>query len=146
VVSGRDRLVAEVLPFSSPFGLWQSSALMSRYSPTPRRPLHRLPSPRVHLDPVAAALCATAPSRHDDWVLMRALAAWWRVPDEAALLDRHPAPVLAAAVERAVCYWAGIDGGGYAPAAAAYRVEETRVRQAGAALQKVLRMSRQQPW
>jgi hypothetical protein len=62
------------------------------------------------------------------------------------LLERYPAPVLAAATERSACYWSGVGGGGYGDAARLWQVPEADLRKAGALLQRLLKLTEDQPW
>jgi hypothetical protein len=141
----RNKLAVELLPFDNPFGLGLLSPSWLRRA-AGQTVFVGLPEPREELDPVARAVWMTGLPRHGLPMVLRALTAWWRVPACAALLDGHTAPVLAAAVERAACYWSRAEGGGYSDAATAHRVDEAAVRKANTALQRVLGLSREQPW
>jgi hypothetical protein len=111
------------------------------------RLFERCPAPVETLDPVAATIWRTTTPRLGMLTALRALTAWWRCPDAAALQARFSAAVIAAALERAVCYWGGGGGpGGYDQAAQAYGVPVDEVRKAGALLHKTLKLTVEQPW
>jgi hypothetical protein len=112
-----------------------------------------LPPPRVALDPVARQLWKVALRRRGLPLVLRCLAAWWRItggPGESATLasaefDIHPPAVTAAAVERLVGYWA-TGSGAYAEAAVAYGVSEPDLRRLTPALQQQLKLSAERLW
>jgi hypothetical protein len=104
------------------------------------------PEPVEPLDAVATIIWRTTTPRLGLSTALRALTAWWRFPDPASIGARFAAPVVAAAFERAVCYWGGGGPGGYDQAAEAYDAPVDEVRKAGSLLQKVLKFSSDRPW
>ena len=64
----------------------------------------------------------------------------------AGVAERYPAAVLAAAAERSACYWSGVGGGGYGDAALLWQVSEADLRKAGTHLQRLLKLTQDQPW
>jgi hypothetical protein len=100
----------------------------------------------VELDPVASVIWRTCVPRLGLVTTIRALTAWWRLPDAATIESRLGPSAIGAAVERAVCYWGGGGPGGYDQAAQAYDAPVDAVRKAGALLQKALRFSADKPW
>jgi hypothetical protein len=110
------------------------------------RLFEQCPEPVESLDPVAATIWRTATPRLGVLTALRALTAWWRYPDATSLQARFSARVIAAAIERAVCYWGGGGPGGYDEAAQAYDAPVDAVRKTGALLQKVLKLTADQPW
>ena len=136
-------LLREILPYDrmvdpARLPLWSFAA--------DRGTLFDPPRPRVHLGPVGEKLWRVGLTVHGLPVLLRCLAAWWRLPDESSLTAAHPAPVLAAALQRMICYRAGRPGSRYGEVAEGYRVDEHAVRAAGADLQAQLRLSSTTPW
>ncbi|MEV1063002.1 hypothetical protein [Streptomyces sp. NPDC050263] len=142
---GPDRLIAEVLPHQTPYAM-NASTMMARYRPGGTEPATRLPRTGAELDPVAHLLWQRTPARHGAHLAARALGSWWRLTDPQALRERYPAAVLAAAVERSACYWSGVGGGGYGDAALLWQVPEADLRKAGTHLQRLLRLTQDQPW
>ncbi|MEV6740100.1 hypothetical protein AB0N14_25400 [Streptomyces sp. NPDC051104] len=142
---GPDRLIAEVLPHQTPYAM-NASTMMARYRPGGTEPATRLPRTGAELDPVAHLLWQRTPARHGAHLAARALASWWRLADPRALRGRYPAAVLAAAAERSACYWSGVGGGGYGDAALLWQVPEADLRKAGTHLQRLLKLSQDQPW
>lgn len=106
----------------------------------------QIPEPVEPLDPVALTIWRTATPRLGVQTALRALTAWWRCPQPAGLRARFEDRVLAAATERAVCYWGGGGPGGYEQAARAYGAPADEIRRAGALLQKLLKLTADQPW
>ncbi|MGW3660330.1 hypothetical protein ACWD6R_33880 [Streptomyces sp. NPDC005151] len=142
---GPDRLIAEVLPHQTPYAM-NASTMMARYRPGGTEPATRLPRTGAELDPVAHLLWRRTPARHGAHLAARALASWWRLADPRALRERYPAAVLAAAAERSACYWSGVGGGGYGDAARLWQVPEADLRKAGTHLQRLLKLTQDQPW
>jgi energy-converting hydrogenase Eha subunit A len=108
---------------------------------------HRLydqvPGTPAQLDPVAAALWDQAPRHLGLPLIIRGLAAWWRLHDPAAL--PHPPPVLAAGLAALT----GRLAGAWHPVqavAAALGVDPAEATAAADDLQQRLRLSPQQPW
>ena len=138
-VQGRP-LITEVLPYE-----WQRDVRL----PDPRfgvlfgasRPLAELPQPRVDLDPVAGLLWRRDLPRLHLPLLLRCLAAWWRLAEPP---DADPR-VLAAALTRLIRTRAGVrattDG-----AAAEHGVEPGEVRDAASRLQKQLQLRADRVW
>ncbi|MHA6757268.1 hypothetical protein [Streptacidiphilus sp. PAMC 29251] len=137
-------LLAEVLAYASPVQL-NMAAMLGRYHQATAR-ITTAPKPGLGGDPVASALWKETLPRRGIGPTLRALTAWSRLPDPTALVERYPSRVLAAAAERAVCYWAGTDGGGYTAAALQWRVNEAELRKSGAHLQRLLKMSTDKLW
>ncbi len=104
------------------------------------------PEPPVNLDPVARALWDRTLPATDLTVLLRCLAAWWRLPDQAGPRSRHGHGAVAAALHRAVLYRAGAAQSTYAAAADAYGLEPAVVRAAGNDLQPRPKLSATQVW
>ncbi|MEU3161708.1 hypothetical protein ABZ753_30495 [Streptomyces griseoincarnatus] len=139
-------LIAEVLPFQTPYAM-NAATMMARYRTRGTRPtVPRLPRPGAGLDPVAHLLWQHTPARHGAHLTARALASWWRLTDPEALWEHYPAAVLAAAAERSTCYWSGVGAGGYGDAARLWKVPEADLRKAGTHLQRLLKLTRDQPW
>lgn len=149
-------VVEEVLPF--PFA-WSGGRLPApTWLPTAERLLHDVPKPRIELDPVARVLWKVDLPRLGLPLLLRCLAAWWRVRDAVDLASEpvqqtmlfapseptQPA-VLAAAVARLVALRAGGESR-YDVVAAWHGVDPGAVRAAGAALQKQLQLSATRWW
>lgn len=136
-------LLEEILPFDGA----TNPARLPRWSfHVDPRALFDPPRPRVHLGPVGEQLWRTGLRVHGLPILLRCLAAWWRLADEPALTAAHPAPALAAALERMICYRAARPGNRYTEAADAYRIGEPAVRAASADLQAQLRLSSTKLW
>jgi hypothetical protein len=142
---GPDRLIVEVLPHQTPYAM-NASTFMARYRPGGAEPVTRLPRTGAELDPVAHLLWQHTPARHGAHLAARALASWWRLADPQALQERHPTAGLAAATERSACYWSGVGGGGYGDAARLWQVPEADLRKAGTHLQRLLKLTQDQPW
>ncbi|MFJ9482942.1 hypothetical protein ACIRRI_49800 [Streptomyces mirabilis] len=142
---GPDRLIAEVLPHQSPYAM-NASTMMARYRTDGTELGTRLPRTGAELDPVARLLWQRTPARHGGHLAARALASWWRLTDPRALRERYPAAILAAAAERSACYWSGVGGGGYGDAARLWQVPEAELRKAGMHLQRLLKLTQDQPW
>jgi len=106
----------------------------------------KCPRPVEPLDSVAAAVWQTTRPLLGLPTALRALTSWWRLADAEALLERFPAEVIGAALERAACYWGGGGPGGYDAAAQAYGVSVDEVRKVGPLLQKALKLTAEQPW
>ncbi len=103
----------------------------------------QIPGTPAQLDPVAAALWNTAARHLGLPLVVRGLAAWWRLPDPAAL--PHPPPVLAAGLAALT----GRHAGAWHPVqavAAALGVDPAEATAAADDLQQRLRLSPQQPW
>ena len=142
--AGTTALVEEVTPF--PGAYWPRQP-EPRYHPAGlvgRRLYAAAPPPRASLDAVASTLWRSV-TRYGLPLILRCLAAWWRVPDAGQLLAAHPPDVLAAAVARMVAYRAGA-GGRYEETAAAFGVDVAAVRTAAAGLQRLLHLSGDRPW
>lgn len=135
-------LVEEVLPYGHRVGArlpWGLSRAALR--------LHRKPpEPRIRLDPVAAELWEHAPATQGLPLTLRCLAAWWRLENTDEMLERYPAAATAAALERMVCQRASNRASRYADAALAYGMPEAAVRDAGAFLQRRLKLSTTRWW
>ncbi|MFI6057602.1 hypothetical protein [Streptomyces sp. NPDC051286] len=142
---GPDRLIVEVLPHRTPYAM-NASTVMARYRSGGTEPATRLPRTGAELDPVAHLLWQRTPARHGAHLAARALASWWRLTAPQALRERYPAAVLAAAAERSACYWSGVGGGGYGDAALLWQVPEADLRKAGTHLQRLLKLTQDQPW
>jgi hypothetical protein len=137
-------LVEELTPY--PFAPWP-------YLPDTRtgrlfgsRRSADLPAPLVTLDRVARALWNRTLPATDLPVLLRCLAAWWRLPDRAGLQQRHDRSAIAAALHRAVIYRAGVAQSTYAAAAATYAIDPATVRAAGTDLQQRLKLRATTVW
>jgi hypothetical protein len=123
-----------------------ASTMMARYRTGGTELGTRLPLTGAELDPVARLLWQRTPARHGGHLAVRALASWWRLTDPRALRERYPAAILAAAAERSACYWSGVGGGGYGDAARLWQVPEAELRKAGMHLQRLLKLTQDQPW
>ncbi len=110
----------------------------------PRPPASPLPPPLVQLDPVATALWAAPLPIAGPPLVLRCLAAWWRVAEEL-LLSAYTAPVLAAAVTHQVARRAGFQLS-YAETADIYAVEERELRPAAQDVKHMLGLSGEQYW
>ena len=102
-----------------------------------------IPGTPAQLDPVAAALWEQGSPHLGLPLVVRGLAAWWRLPDPAAL--PHPPPVLAAGLAA----FTGRLAGAWHPVqavAAALGVGPAEATAAADGLQQRLRLSPQQPW
>jgi hypothetical protein len=104
------------------------------------------PEPVTSLDPVAAAIWTTTRPRLGLGTTVRALTSWWRLGPADSIVARFPVAVVAAALERAACYWGGGGPGAYAAVAEAFDVPIEQVRAAGSLLQKSLKLTADQPW
>ena len=133
-----DKLLEEVLPYSAPWHLGRAQMLVV--------PITQAPAARVDLDVVAQLLLSHTTARHGLTFAVRALAAWWRLPDPDDLLARFSPRVLAAAMDRAICYWSGASGAVYSEAAAAFKADEGDMRKVTSLLQKHLRLSATRNW
>ncbi|MEU6645841.1 hypothetical protein ABZ863_25275 [Saccharomonospora sp. NPDC046836] len=142
-LEGVTPLIEEILPFDSAI----DPARLPRWSlRADSRILFGPPKPRVQIGPIGELLWSTCGKAHGLPVVLRCLAAWWRLPAERALIARHSAPALAAALQRMICYRAGRPGSRYADAAVAYLIDERRVRAASTDLQAQLRLSSTKLW
>lgn len=110
------------------------------------RALFAPPRPRIALGPVEGLLWQHAVPFHGLPVLLRCLAAWWRLPEQDALTAAHSPAALAAALERMISQRAARPRARYAEAAAAYRVPESAMRAAGPDLQRQLALSKSRLW
>lgn len=135
----------EVLPYASPMQ-WNMTTLIGRTNDTVPPRIASAPKPALGSDPVARALWTQMLQRRGMSPTLRALTAWWRLPDPAALISRYPTRTLAAATERAVCYWARMDGGNFTDTARQWAVDEAELRKAGAHLQRLLKLSSDTRW
>lgn len=142
-MQGLTPLIEEISPFD---GATDPTRLPQWSYWADRRTLFDPPEPRVQLGRVGAELWRSGVKAHGLPILLRCLAAWWRLPDEPSVTAAHSAPALAAAIERMVCYRAGRPGSRYFEAAAAYRVDERAVRAASTDLQAQLHLSPTRPW
>lgn len=142
-MDGTTALVEEILPFDTAQDPARLPLWSLRADP---RVLFDPPKPRVRLRAVEHELWRNGVKPHGLPILLRCLAAWWRLPDENGLTAGHSAPALAAALQRMICYRAGRGGSRYSEAAAAYQVAERAVRAAGTDLQAQLRLSRTKLW
>jgi len=133
--------VAELLPSEAifRFGLLGRAAGSSRAGSAP-------PKPRAALDPTAKNLWALMLPAYDLHLVLRTLAALWRLEDADRYLARYDPRTLAAALDRLVGYWSQAPGATYAEAAGRYGVAESDLRAAGTALHRELKLSRRQPW
>lgn len=138
-------LIEELTPFEAAFWPRQPDPRYLVFNPAARRLYETMPEPRLSLDPVADALWHRAVPTHGLPLVLRGMAAWWRLQDPDRLLAARPPGALAAAITRMVAYRAGA-GGRYEDAAAIYRVDVTTVREASADLQRRLRLSATCPW
>lgn len=103
----------------------------------------QIPGTPAQLDPVAAALWSTAARHLGLPLVVRGLAAWWRLRDPSALA--HPPPVLAAGLAALT----GRHAGAWHPVqavAAALGVDPAEATAAADDLQQHLRLSPEQPW
>jgi hypothetical protein len=104
------------------------------------------PEPVTSLDAVAAAIWTTTRPRLGLPTTVRALTSWWRLDPADSIVARFPVAVVAAALERAACYWGGGGSGAYEAAAETFDVPIEHVRAAGSLLQKSLKLTTDQPW
>ena len=133
-----DKLLEEVLPYSMPWHPGRVSRFLV--------PITETPKPPTELDLVAKLLLNRVKRKHGLTFAARTLAAWWRLPDPDAMLDRFPARVLAATVNRAVRYWSGASEAGYADSAAMFTADEAEMRKATPVLQRHLQLSVTRNW
>ena len=141
--SGGAGQIDEVLPYDRPF----EPAHLRRWVSGPgRMSVHAPPQPRIPLGPVGELLWQRVIPTFGLPVVLRCLAALWRLPDEGVFLDSHGPAALAAGMERMVCQRANLTTGRFVEIAAAYRVNEAAVRAADADLQKCLRLGPQRWW
>jgi hypothetical protein len=134
--------VEEVLPATDTAG----PTLRHRDSLHPALARHlydQVPGTPARLDPVAAALWDHGPRHLGLPLILRGLAAWWRLPDPAAL--PHPPPVLAVGLAALTGRLAGARHPVQA-LATALGVDPTETAAAADELQRRLRLSPQQPW
>jgi hypothetical protein len=142
--AGTTALVEEVTPF--PGAYWPRQP-EPRYNPAGlvgRRLYAAAPPPRASLDAVASTLWRSV-TRYGLPLILRCLAAWWRVADADQLLAAHPPDALAAGVARMIAYRAGA-GGRYDATSATFGVDVAAVRAAATELQRLLRLSGDCPW
>ncbi len=102
-----------------------------------------IPNTPARLDPVAAALWDTAARHLGLPLVLRGLAAWWRLRDPSAL--PYPPPGLAAGLAALTSRHAGAWHHVQA-VAAALGVDPAEATAAANDLQQRLRLSPQQPW
>ncbi len=148
---GRVAMADEVVPFGHQFG--SRSPVATLFGSPPQPLFAELPPPRIRLEGVARLIWRVALPRCGLPLVLRCITAWWRLtggpgePGGPALggASAHSPTVLAAALERMISYRAA-GRGGYADAAAAYRVSETEVRAVTAALQRQLKLSATRQW
>lgn len=135
-------LIEEIVPFD----MAHSPARLPLWVFGPgRSALLTPPQPRIPLGPVGELLWQRALPEHGLSVVLRCVAAWWRVSGESALTAAHCPSALAAGLERMICQRAGASGR-YADVAARYRVDEQAVRRSGADLQDLLKLSPAKLW
>jgi len=140
-LDGAKPVVSEVLPFLAADHDWLP-APTSLHPVAARLLMEGAPTPRLPLDPVAAATWALAVAPLGVPVVLRCLAAWWRVDGDVDQ-HRHPPPVMAAALVRLV-----------APRAGAHRAslpigpgtDNDAVAVAARHLQARLKLGRTRPW
>lgn len=133
--------VAEVLPRSAGPGA-RLSGPGRRGSPAFGRV--RLPASRVPLDPVATALWRVELTDRGPRLLLRCLAAWWRVQDQVEVTALGETAV-AAAVSRLVSGCAGTQVS-YDAVAGQYGAQAARVRTAGGELRALLALDAERGW
>ncbi|MGI8777510.1 MAG: hypothetical protein ACR2LJ_09025 [Acidimicrobiales bacterium] len=140
-LDGAKPVVSEVLPFLG-------AGYDRLPSPTRLHPgttpllMEGAPTPRLPLDPVAAATWALAVAPLGIPVVLRCLAAWWRVRDD---IDeaRFPPPVVATALVRLVATRAGAHR---ASLPIGHGTDDATVTVAARHLQSRLELSRTRPW
>lgn len=136
-------LIDEILPYDWLF----EPAQLSRWVPGPGRAgVFAPPQPWVPLGPIGELLWRRVIPTFGLPVVLRCLAALWRLPDVDVFLDSHSPAAVAAGIERMVCQRANLTTGRFADIAAAYRVKEAVVRAADADLQNCLRLGPQRWW
>jgi hypothetical protein len=162
-ITGRLHTGRSEYAFSLVWGYYDGQALVEELTPYPFAPWPYLPGartgnlfgprrsaglpePMVTLDKVSRALWNRTLPATDLPILLRCLAAWWRLPDQTVLQQRHERSAIAAALHRAVVYRAGVAQSTYAAAAAVYGLDPAAVRAAGTDLQKSLKLSATQVW
>jgi hypothetical protein len=146
----RRAVVDEIKPLGHQFGSDGPMALLFRSAP---ELFAELPAPRVPLDGVARQVWKVALPRRGLPLVLRCLAAWWRIagaPGQPTRLasvefDDYPAALVASAIERLVGYRA-TGSGAYAEAATAYQVSEPDLRKITPVLQRHLQLSARRPW
>lgn len=135
--------IDEILPYNRPF----EPAHLSRWVAGPdRMGVHAPPQPRIPLGPVGELLWRRVIPTFGLPVVLRCLAALWRLPDEGVFLDSHGPAAVAAGIERMVCQRANLTTGRFAEIAAAYYVREAAVRATDADLQKYFRLGPERWW
>jgi hypothetical protein len=143
--TGGAALIEELTPFAGAHWPRLPQPRYLPFSPAARRLYDAAPRPQADLDQVARVLWRRAVPVHGLPLVLRCLAAWWRVADRDELLQAHPADAIAAAIDRMVAYRAGASGR-HDDAAAAYQVSAAAVRAVTADLQRRLRLSATCPW
>lgn len=134
-----DEIVPSMIGWST--RLPQRSAL----SPSIAERLHEgAPLPRIDLDPVATALWRSELPASGLPLVVRCLAAWWRVEDKP-LFSAHPPPVLAAALAAMIGRRAGLARTRVA-AAADHGADPDEVAAAARRLQALLGLSDVRSW
>ncbi|HZM82111.1 MAG TPA: hypothetical protein VFC19_40845 [Candidatus Limnocylindrales bacterium] len=143
-LSGR-REIVQIVPFRPGiFARYLDANLVRQHSGAGL--FEKCPVPMERLEPVAATLWRTSTPRLGLPTTVRALTSWWRMPNPDALTAQFPNMAVAAAFERAACYWGGGGPGGYEAAAQAYEADVEQVRKVGVTVQKLLKLTAEQPW
>ncbi len=136
-------VVEEVLPFPPALG----GRFFSRWyllSSNTHALYEGAPAPRIELDPVAANLWTTELTESGLPLVVRCLAAWWRIAG-APELAAQPPPLLAAALASLLGRRAGLNRTQKA-AAADYGADPAEVSTAARQLQRLLRLSEMHLW
>jgi hypothetical protein len=133
--------VAEVLPGPAGPGA-RLSRLGRRWSPDVRRV--RPPASRVPLDPVATVLWRVELASRGPHLLLRCLAAWWRVQDQVDVPALGETAV-AAALSRLVSACAGTSVS-YDAVASQYGAQAAHVRTASGELRSLLALGAERGW
>lgn len=136
-------IIEEALPFDSAI----DPAQLPTWGLGPGMPgMHTPPKPQTPLGAIGDQLWRRALPIHGLPIVLRCLAAWWRLPDQTTLTTSHTTLALAASLDRLISYRAGRSGGRYADAASTYCTDERAVRAASADLQAQLQLSRTTLW
>lgn len=135
-------LVEEIAPLTFhawPFLPTGSVARLLRGLPAP-------PEPGPALDPVARAMWDRALPDVGLAPVLRMLTAWGRIVDAEQLRSQYGRTLVAAALDRLVCYRCDPRAGGYTVVASRYDVQESDVRAVNAAVQRRLKLSKTCVW
>lgn len=135
--------VAEVVSGQMPPAARLSGLLVRSWWRDPSR-ARPLPASRIALDPVAAALWRVELPDRGPYLLLRCLAAWWRISDQVDAAARGDS-VVAAALARLVAACAGTQVS-YDAVAVQYSVDPSAVRACSGELRRLLGLDAERGW